>query len=118
MKLPTERTLNYLREHGALAKVVERYNAHAKKRIDTYGADIQSIKGTRLTAIQATSGDHHAEHVRNALANPEVWAWLRTGNGFEVWSWKKMGGRAERKLWTRRVTQLCLTSEGEVLCYD
>jgi hypothetical protein len=114
MKQPTQRTLICLRKTGALAKVVEKYNHYAKRRFDCFGADIMCIQGLKLIAIQTTSGDHHADHLTKALANPEVLAWLRTGNGFEVWSWKKKGPRGKRKLWTSRVTQLCLNDGDEV----
>jgi hypothetical protein len=114
MKQPTARTLTCLRKTGALAKVVERYNHYAKRRFDCFGADIMCVQGRKLIAIQTTSGANHAAHLTKALANREVLAWLRTGNGFEVWSWAKKGPRGKRKLWTSRVTQLCLTDTEKV----
>jgi hypothetical protein len=108
MRSPTERTLKALREGGAIARVVERWNPYARKRQDLFGQDIQAIQGCKLIGVQSTSGAHHADHVTKAITNPEVAAWLRTGNGFEIWSWAKKGPRGKRKLWQSRVTQLRL----------
>lgn len=92
-------TLKYLRDHGAVAVVVERYNHFARRRQDVFGADIQAVWRGRLIGIQSTSGSNHASRVQKAINSTEVLAWLSTGNSFQVWSWTK-----RFNLWTHRVT--------------
>lgn len=116
---PTQRTLKYFRDQGAIAKVVERFVKfpHMKHgvRQDLWGADIQVIQGQKLLAVQTCAGSGHAKRTTRATADPLVQAWLRTGNGFEIWSWSKKGPRGKRKLWSPRVTQLTLNELDEVI---
>jgi hypothetical protein len=119
MRSPTAHTLEYFRKQGAEARTVEVWiqfpgMPHGKRR-DLWGADVQVIQGRALIGIQATSGDNHSKRVNDAIQNPEVSAWLATGNLFEVWSWRKAGARGKRKVWTPRVTQLTLDGDGHVV---
>ncbi len=120
MRSPTARTLQALRDGGYLAKVCERWIPQARKRVDLFGADIMSIQGQKLVAIQTTSGSGHAARVTKSIGNTEVAAFLNTNNAFEVWSWSqrvtrnKDGSKSKVKKWTPRVTHLSLNDDGTV----
>lgn len=79
---PTARTLKWLREHGFVADVVEKWQtfpgaggsggAHAARRSKIEALELaQKIRESRVVHI-------------------------------EVWSWAKQGARGKRKLWTLR----------------
>lgn len=91
MSSPTARSLEYLRERGWVAHVVEKRNPFTKKLKDCFGGDILCVhpasKQTML--IQATSDSNHGSRMKKSLANDEVRLWLSCDNEFEVWSWKK-----------------------------
>lgn len=125
MRLPTERTLNYLREHGAIAYVVERWiptrgDWKRGRRVDAFGADIFYVMGQKFVAVQSCAGSGHANRLAKSIANGHVAALLKTGTGFEVWSWSQRvqrgvhGNKLKRKRWTPRVTHLTLNGNGEV----
>jgi hypothetical protein len=120
MRSPTARTLKALRDGGHIAKVCERWIPQARKRVDLFGADIMSIQGAKLVAIQTTSGSGHANRVTKSIGNAEVAAFLNTGNAFEVWSWSKRvtrnkdGSKSKVKKWTPRVSYLSLNNDGSV----
>jgi hypothetical protein len=117
MRSPTARTLKFFRDLGALARVVEKYNSFSRRRIDLWGQDIQVIQGSKLIGVQSTSGTNHASRVTKSLANPEVKAWLNTGNGFEIYSWSQRvirnadGSKSKLKRWMPRVSQLILEGD-------
>jgi hypothetical protein len=114
MTSPTQRTLKFLRDSGAVARVVEHWNSFAKRRIDVWGADILARQGRLLMAIQTTSDGNHSDRVEKARANPDTRNWLDTGVGFYVISWGKKGARNKRKLWTVRITQLVLNGNDRI----
>jgi hypothetical protein len=115
MTSPTQRTLKFLRDTGATARVVEHWNGYAKRRIDLWGADILARQGQLLMAIQTTSDSNHSDRVEKAKANPDTLNWLGTGVPFYVFSWGKKGARNKRKLWTVRITQLSLTDDNKII---
>ena len=102
---PTARTLQELRRQRCIAQVVERWNPHAHVRQDLFGfADIIALDPTTgITAIQCTTGDHHANRREKVLAEPRALAWLRAGGSIQVRSWSKIGPRGCRKVWTERI---------------
>lgn len=103
---PTARSLAHARKHGGFASVVERFNAHARVRVDAFGfGDLLVLDGQPgPLAVQATSGTNVAHRLRKLEALPGVVAWLRAGGRVEVWGWRRLkvkrGGKAVR--WTLR----------------
>lgn len=105
MVSPTQRALQFCRDHGLTAQVVERWNPHAKVRQDLFGIiDLVVLVGSSILGVQVTSGSNHASRETKAEQEPRLREWLRCGGAFEVWSFSKRGERGKRKLWTRRVT--------------
>jgi hypothetical protein len=118
---PTARSLQHLRKQGALAQVVERYNPHAKRRIDLFGfIDIIALldMGTSVVpqwvqtlGIQTTTTghiSHRLEKLRTECADAMRW-WLMAGNRLEIHGWAKRGARGKRKTWT--LTERVVTVE-------
>jgi hypothetical protein len=110
---PTARTLKYLREQGAAAAVVERYNAYSRQRHDLFGVfDIVALRDERIVGIQCTSGSNHADRVKKLIGDPECAAqvrrWLAAKGEVEVWSWRKLvkrnkdGGKSKTPRWAGR----------------
>lgn len=123
MRSPTARTLNFFRERGATARVVEQWVGFKKKdgaggppgvRRDLWGADILVRQGGLLMAIQSTAGASHSARVTKCLANPDLLNWLHCGVAFFIYSWAKRGPRGGRKVWTPRITQLIEDKDGKV----
>jgi len=103
---PTERTLDWLREHGYMVARCEHWNHFAKCRQDLWGiVDVWAVNEDRDVLIQTTVGSHHAERVQKAMACPAM-PLLLLRHSFEVWTWEKQGPRGTRKKWTLRVTAL------------
>lgn len=101
MTSPTARTLAALRKEGWTAQVVEKWNAHAKVRVDLYGIiDILAMRNGKLLGVQATSGSNAAARVKKARAEPRLAEWLACGCAFEVHGWRKVkvkrGGKATK----------------------
>lgn len=91
--------------------------------MDFFGADVGVVQGRAFILIQSCSGSGHAAHVTKCRDNPQVAAFLATGNTFEVWSWSQRvaygkKGKLKRKKWTPRVEQLILTRSGKVTTYN
>ena len=116
-KSPMSLTLNYLRKRGCLCVTTERWVKMAGGngfRKDVLGGDLLAICGKSLINIQATSASHHATRVRKSLSNPEIFAYLGTGNLFQVWSWRKIsltnldGSENKNGRWIPRVSSLIL----------
>lgn len=91
--------------------VIEHFNKWAKRRIDTWGADLLVRQGAVGLAIQCTDDTHHAHHVTKSLENPLVANWLRMGVRFFIYSWGLKGARGKRKTYQMRVTQLVLNGD-------
>jgi hypothetical protein len=114
MRSPSARTLNFLRAQDCIAQSVEKWIAIPTHpgggiRRDLFACiDILAIQGSKLLAVQSTSGSNHNARVLKSIAEPMLAQYLKTGNLFECWSWTKKGPRGKRKLWQVRVTQLTL----------
>lgn len=115
---PTQRTLAHLRKDLAnIPAVVEKWvtipgHPGGGVRRDLFDCiDILVIQGSKLVAIQATSGTNHKARIDKAKASDKLRAFCGTGNLFEVWSWSKKGPRGKVKRWTPRVTQLVLSDD-------
>lgn len=112
---PTARALQECKKRGYEAQVVERWNWHAKKRVDLFGCiDIVAIAlGGSLTpdsiiGIQVTSGTNHAARIAKIKAEPRMAAWAKAGGLVWVWSWALRGGRGKRKTYQLRETEVTL----------
>ena len=84
-----------------LAGITERWNPHAKVRIDLFGfVDIVVIDDDGILGVQATSGPNAAARVKKILDEPKAERWLNAGARIEVWSWRRLkvkrGGKAIR----------------------
>lgn len=105
---PTQRSLQWLREHGYEPTKTEYWHHYAKVRKDLFGfIDILAVSEHHLLAIQncAGEGGDHAARVRKIKALP-VARLLACHMDIEVWSWAKRGGRGAKKEWTLRRTAL------------
>lgn len=108
---PTQRTLAECRKRGLIAQVVERYNPHAKVRVDLFGViDLVAIappligaEHGRILGIQACAGGSHATRRAKILDEPRAARWVEAGGRLELWSWSMRGDRGARKLWTLRI---------------
>lgn len=116
MTSPTQRTLALARELGFQAQVVERWNMHARVRVDLFGViDIVAVHDDcGIVGIQACAGSSHAARRTKAMETDGIRRWLSAGGRFEVWSWAKQGPRGKRKVWTVRREELVLC-DGEVV---
>lgn len=110
---PTQRTLAELRKRGWTAQVVERWNQHARVRVDLFGViDLIALAPTELrldgkrsaiVGIQACAGPSHAARRDKILAEPRAKQWIEAGGCLELWSWSLRGDRGKQKRWTLRV---------------
>lgn len=113
MSTPTSRTLAWLRGQGYTAQVVERFNIHAKVRVDLFGCiDVVAIGNGQIIGVQACAGASHAARKAKALAIPALRTWVECGGTFWVVSWSKRGPRGKRKVWTERAEEVDL---GEIV---
>lgn len=108
---PTARSLAHLRKSGALAQVVERYNPHAKRRVDLFGfIDVVALGWVEgVIGIQTTTTDHishRLDKLRTECAD-NMRRWLQCGNHLVIHGWAKQGPRGKRKTWT--LTQRVIT---------
>lgn len=119
-KLPTQRTLERLRESGVTCDVVERFLAHAGPfgvRKDLFGCIdiIALISGRGIVGVQATSASNHASHVKKCLEEPRLVEWLKAGGGFEIWSWKKTNPKGTKLTrWMPRIDIIQLPQQQEL----
>lgn len=88
----TELTLKYLRDRGWKCQVVERYQWHAKRRIDLFGIiDIIAIQDNRIAGIQSTSHGGRRDHIIKIIEteSENLKGWLDSGAEFYLICWKK-----------------------------
>jgi hypothetical protein len=97
---PTQRSLEYLRRHGYLADICERWIPRTKIRKDLFGfIDIMAVGAGEVLAIQSTDGSNHSHRV-NKIRSLPAFPILKHYFTIEVWSWAKRG--RERKTWQLR----------------
>ena len=101
---PTSRSLKEMRARGWTAQVVERWSAHARKRVDLFGGiDVLACHPLNgILGVQACAGASHAARRAKLLDEPRLYAFVRAGGRVAVWSWTKRGAAGKRKLWTLR----------------
>lgn len=108
----TSRTLNYIREQGWLADIVERFNAYAGKfgqRKDLFNIiDIIAMGEGSIIGIQSC-GQSFSEHDKKILEDPEGRGlmWVEHGGRLILMGWRKVklkrGGKAMR--WAPRIKE-------------
>jgi hypothetical protein len=108
MASPIERTLRLLRREGYRAAVVERWNPHARVRVDLFGCiDVIAVGHGVTVGVQATTASNMAARVTKILTDPDVapaaLAWLQAGNIMQVVGWRKRG-----RFWEATVRQITL----------
>ena len=115
MKSPTARTLNWLRDHGYAADVVERFIAHAGIRRDLFHCiDIVAAQvGKPILGVQATTLGNLPARLAKARSIPELATWLGADAAFEVFGWCRRNDR-----WTPRIVAIRAEDLGPVLLSD
>ncbi|MGH8110455.1 MAG: hypothetical protein ACREPL_00720 [Rhodanobacteraceae bacterium] len=106
---PTQRTLAALHADGWTAKVVERWNPHARVRHDLFGiVDILAARARETLAVQVTAGSCVSAHVHKLTASNALPMLAAAGWRVEVHGWRKVkvqrGGRATR--WQCRIVPM------------
>lgn len=93
MKQPTQRTLERCRALGWPAAVVERWNPHARVRLDVFGfGDVLAIRPDCYPIlIQTTTASHVSARAKKIaeLCNDAARAWLGVDCAIEIWGWRK-----------------------------
>lgn len=113
MSSPTSRTKKLLEGLGWEIDIVERYNSFVRRRFDLFNfADLLCIAHPNppggLVAVQATSGDHHANRKAKIIANPKALRWLQAGGHIWLITWSKKtkllksGKISKSKIWAPR----------------
>ena len=103
---PTARSLQWLREQGALAEKVEYWNPFSHTSKDLFGwIDIVAIMPNTLgvTGIQVTTTGHMNERIKKILASDTYLPWVQARNSVLVMGWAKQGPRGKRKTWTLKM---------------
>jgi hypothetical protein len=109
---PTARSLRLLRERGAIAQTVERWNPGARRRVDLFGViDIVALEpGLQgVLGIQACTTGDQSKRLAKILSEPRALAWIGSGCRLAIWGWSKKGARGKRKQWT--LSETVITEE-------
>ena len=86
---PTQRSLEYLREQGYHAEVVERFNSFTKRRHDLWTwCDILAIRKDEVLAVQVTAADV-AKRIKKIQDSDTVALVRDAGIRIEVHGWTK-----------------------------
>ena len=114
---PTQRTLGYFRRRGALAAVVERYNAFVKRpdggsgvRMDLWGfIDVLVVEpgtlGVKALQVCRTADMATREtKIRSEKVWPKVLVWLAAQNRVLIVGWEKRGAHSKR--WTMSTREI------------
>lgn len=107
---PTQLTLKWLREHGYIADVVERWiggQGGFGRRRDLFGfVDIVAVSNDPETPeirfIQTTTQSNMMARFEKMKGIPAVATCIRAGCKVEIHGWAKRGARGKRKLWMPR----------------
>jgi hypothetical protein len=93
---PTQHSLAYLRRHGYLPAVVERWIPRINRRADLWHfADLLAVHPGRkeFLQVQVTTAANVAARLAKARAQPELAPWLAAGGRFHVHGWRCVDGR-------------------------
>jgi hypothetical protein len=107
---PTQLTLKWLREHGYIADVVERWvgvPGRFGKRKDLFGfVDIVAVyadrNGAEVRFVQTTTQSNMQARFKKMKDIPAVAACIQAGCKVEIHGWAKRGAKGKRKLWLPR----------------
>lgn len=90
---PTQRSLAYMREHGYLCEVTERWNPFAKIRQDLYGFIDVLCVGEDIVGVQTTTKENMKARI-NKIANHDNYAAvIASGMRIVVHGWHKKDNR-------------------------
>jgi len=90
-KSPTQRSLEMLRDKGYLCQIVERWNPHARIRIDLFTiGDIIAIRDSETLLVQTTSGNNLNARVKKIEDCEFLPAIIRAGWKIEAHGWRKL----------------------------
>lgn len=91
---PTQLTLRHLRDQGWTAEVVEKWNPHARRRVDLFGIiDVLAVGPDGTLAVQTTSANNVSHRVRKIAESEHVGAIREAGWSLHVHGWAKRKGR-------------------------
>jgi hypothetical protein len=96
MSSPSSRSMALLRREGYAVDVCERWLPHAGVHRDLFGiGDLVAAKAGEPgpLLVQVTTGDHLANRMAKARAEPRLHAWMGCGGRFELHGWSKREGR-------------------------
>ena len=92
--------MEYLRDLGYVAQVVEMWIPHSRTRRDLFGfIDIVAIAEGETIGVQATSTGNMNARVKKILDLPESKLWLDAGNRIMVIGWKRYAKAVDRKFY-------------------
>ena len=87
-------SLGLLTRKGFTCEVVEKWIPYANIRKDMFGLiDIVGIRKELMIGVQSTTLHNKLEHIKKALASPNLYKWLATNSMFVIMSWEKDGSR-------------------------
>lgn len=90
MSSPTQRSLQFLRDAGYQAWVVEYYNAFSRKRVDLFGCfDILAVGHGKTLAVQTTSASNVSARVKKIGDSEYVDKLREAGWELMVHGWDK-----------------------------
>lgn len=111
MSSPTQRTLQYLRERGHVAQVVEYWNPHARRRVDLFGIlDIVSVHDGRVFGWQACAGSGVSARVRKVQASPLLPS-VAAAMSVRVIGWRRYRRPVDGRWWRPRIIPVGTTEE-------
>lgn len=91
---PTARSLAIMRERGyPLVQVVERWNLHAKVRVDLFGIIDLVAVGPDIVGVQATSASNVSTRVKKITDSEALPVLRKAGIRVLVHGWRKSRGR-------------------------
>ena len=95
MSSPTSRTLKMMRDEGWTSQVVERWNPHARRRIDLFSViDVIGINEHETIGIQATTLSGRSSRLNKILECEEALLWqVGKNRSLELWCWRKLKNR-------------------------
>ena len=94
---PTQRSLKNLRERGYMVAVVEKYNAHIKRRIDLWGfGDLLACRlpdedgiSAMPVIVQTTTASNMASRRTKIAESEEARFWKACGGAVLLHGWAK-----------------------------
>ena len=93
---PTQRSLEFLREAGYSAQVVERWNPYARVRVDLFGwIDIVAVHPgiPGVLGVQTTTASNISARRQKARGIAPLAGWLACGGRLALHGWAKRKGR-------------------------